>query len=53
MSNNVGRSTEALCRLHNAIVDYIVSYNNQPLINSKAITELGDRRYHGRDCQRL
>src|SRR5208337_3079984 len=31
---------------HNAIVDYIAIYNNQPSIESRAITELGDSRYH-------
>ena len=31
--------------MHNAIVDYIAIYNNQPSMKSKVITELGDSRY--------
>lgn len=38
--------TNALCEVHNAIVDYIGVYQNKPSIESKAITELGDSRYH-------
>jgi hypothetical protein len=47
MPDDVKQSTDALCGLHNAIVDFIITYKNQPTINSKAITELGDSRYHG------
>lgn len=46
MSDDVRPVRDALCGVHNAIVDYIAIYNNQPSIESKAITELGDSRYH-------
>ena len=46
MSNDVRQLTDALCGVHNAIVDYIAIYKNQPSLNSKAMTELGDSRYH-------
>ena len=46
MSDDVRQLTIALCGVHNAIVDYISTYQNHPTINSRAITELGDSRYH-------
>ena len=47
MPDDVKQATDALCGLHNAIVDFIITYQNQPTVSSKAITELGDSRYHG------
>ncbi len=46
MPNEIGQLNDTLCGLHNDIVDYIAIYSNQPAINSTAIIELGDSRYH-------
>ena len=46
MPGDISELDEMLCGLHNDIVDYIAIYNNQPTINSTAIIELGDSRYH-------
>ena len=44
--DDISQLTDALCGLHNDVIDYIAKYNNQPSINSPAILELGDNRYH-------
>ena len=46
MSDHVQPLTDALCDVVNGIIDYITLYKNQPTVDSKAITELGDSRYH-------
>ena len=46
MTTDVRPVKDTLIGVHNAIVDYIGVYKNQPSLNSKAITELGDSRYH-------
>jgi hypothetical protein len=46
MSSDARKGTEALCGVHNATADFIAIYKNQPSLESKAIAELGDSRYH-------
>jgi hypothetical protein len=46
MAVDMERMISALGGGCNAIIDYVCSYDNKPLLESKAITELGDGRYH-------